>query len=69
MRMGAVAAGLVISTGLKLLTTLGKNPLGLATGLVLAALMFAAIAWLHWPLVWALLGLGTVAIALAWRRL
>jgi len=66
--MGAVAAGLVISTGLKLLSTLGKNPVGRTLGGALAALMFVAIALLHWPLVWTLLGLGSVAIALAWRR-
>ena len=67
--MGAVAAGLVISTGIKLLSTLKKNPLGLPLGLAFAALMFAAVALLHWPLVWVLLGLGGVAIAVAWRRI
>jgi len=67
--MGAVAAGLVIATGLKLLGTLRKNPLGVPLGAAFAALMFAGIALLHWPLVWALLGLGAVACALAWSRL
>jgi chromate transporter len=67
--MGAVAAGLVISTGLKLLTTLRKNPIGLPLGLVFAAVMFGAVALLHWPLAWALLGLGGVGIAVAWSRL
>ena len=67
--MGAVAAGLVISTGLKLLSTLKSNPLGLRLGLGFAALMFIAVALLHWPLVWVLLGLGSVSIALAWRRI
>jgi chromate transporter len=67
--MGAVAAGLVISTGLKLLSTLRKNPVGMPLGLFFAALMFAAVALLHWPLAWALLGLGSVGIAVAWRRL
>jgi chromate transporter len=67
--MGAVAAGLVISTGLKLLSTLRKNPMGIAPGLAFAALMFAAIALLHWPLAWTLLGLGSVAVAIAWNRL
>jgi chromate transporter len=64
-----VAAGLVVSTGLKLLSTLAKNPLGVPLGLAFAASMFVAIGLLHWPLVWTLLGLGSVAIALAWRRL
>ncbi len=67
--MGAVAAGLVISTGLKLLSTLKKNPLGVATSLGFAALTFVAIALLHWPLVWVLLGLGCIAVATAWSRL
>ena len=67
--MGAVAAGLVISTGLKLLLTLKKNALGLPLGLAFAALMFVAIALMHWPLIWALAVLGVLGIALAWRRL
>jgi chromate transporter len=67
--MGAVAAGLVLSTGLKLASALRTNPMGPVLGCVLAALMFVAIALLHWRLVWLLLGLGTVGIALAWRRL
>ena len=67
--MGAVAAGLVISTALKLASTLRKNALGVPLSLALAALTFGAIALLRWPLVWVLLGLGPIAIALAWRRL
>jgi chromate transporter len=67
--MGAVAAGLVLSTGLKLASALRTNPMGPVPGGVLAALMFVAIALLHWRLVWLLLGLGAVGIALAWRRL
>jgi chromate transporter len=67
--MGAVAAGLVIATGVKLLGTLARNPLGVPLGLSFAALMFVAIALLHWPLAWALAGLGALACALAWRRL
>jgi chromate transporter len=67
--MGAVAAGLVIATGLKLLGTLRKNPLGVPIGAAFAAAMFAGVAVLHWPLVWMLLGLGVVSCALAWSRL
>ncbi|HEX6706499.1 MAG TPA: chromate transporter [Albitalea sp.] len=67
--MGAVAAGLVISTGLKLLLTLKKSAMGLPLGLAFAALMFVAIALLHWPLVWTLVVLGPIAIAVAWTRL
>ena len=67
--MSAVAAGLIISTALKLLATVRRNPMGLPTSLAFAALTFTATALLHWPLVWVIFGLGAVAIAVAWRRL
>ncbi len=67
--MGAVAAGLVIATALKLLTTLKKNALGLPLGIGLATLTFIAVALLRWPLVWVLGGIGPVAVVLAWSRL
>ena len=67
--MGAVAAGLVISTALKLLGTLRRNPMGLPLGLAFAALTFAATAWLRVPLVGVIVGLGSLAIAVAWARL
>ena len=67
--MGAVAAGLVFSTGLKLLGTLRRNPLGRATGLAFASATLLATAWARLPLVWVILGLGSVAIATAWQRL
>jgi chromate transporter len=67
--MGAVAAGLVIATALKLLGSLERSPLGPwpAAAFVLATL--AAIAGLRWPLLWTLAGLGPLAVALAWWRL
>ena len=67
--MGAVAAGLIISTGLKLLTTLRRNVMGLPAGISFAAVTVVATAWLRVPLVWVILGLGTVAIGVAWSRL
>ena len=48
--MGAVAAGLITATGLKLMSALGKNAMGLPACLVLVALTFGAIALLRWPL-------------------
>ena len=66
--MGAVAAGLIIATAVKLMRTLGTNRLGLPIAVALAALTFVAIAWLRWPLVWVIAGLGTFAIALAYAR-
>ena len=67
--MGAVAAGLVASTGLKLLGTLRRNPMGVPVSVALAATILLATAWLRLPLVWMVLGLGAVAIVIAWSRL
>jgi chromate transporter len=66
--MGAVAAGLIIATGIKLAATLGTNRLGRLLALAFAALTFGAIAWLRWPLIWVVAGLGSLAIAIAWMR-
>lgn len=67
--MGAVAAGLIIGTALKLAGPLRASPLGLPVVLTLGGACFAAIALLRWPLVWVLLGLGLLACGLAWRRI
>ncbi len=67
--MSAVAAGLLIATGLKLGSVLKENPLGpwLCLGFVLAC--FAAIALLRWPLLYVLGGFGALACILAYRKL
>jgi chromate transporter len=67
--MGAVSAGLVISTGLKLSTTMRKGAMGLPLGLGFALLTFVAVALLRWPLVWVLAGLSPIAVATAWHRM
>jgi chromate transporter len=67
--MGAVAAGLITATGLKLLSALGKNPLGLVACTLLGAATFIGIALMRLPLAWVLLGLGPVACWLTWRKL
>lgn len=67
--MGGVAAGLIAATGLKLSGALLKNVLGLRGCLALGVLCFAAVALLRWPLLYVLLGLGSVAGVLAWRKL
>jgi chromate transporter len=67
--MGAVAAGLILSTGLKLLPALRRNVLGMPTALAFAASMFVAIALLRVPLIWMLLVVGAVSCCLAWRKL
>ena len=67
--MGAVAAGLIAATGLKLFSALQNNVLGLRLCLALGLLGFAAVALLHWPLLYVLPGLGGVACVLAYRKL
>ncbi|MBX9611796.1 MAG: chromate transporter [Burkholderiales bacterium] len=67
--MGAVAAGMITATGLKLVGALGKNAMGLPACLGLAAATFVAIALLRWPLAGVLLGIGGVACVWAWVRL
>lgn len=66
--MGAVAAGLVIATGVKLLRTLHSNPLGRPACLALACATLVTVGGLRWPLVAVVLSLGVVAVsAAAWR--
>ena len=67
--MGAVAAGLVIATGIKLAGALRSNAMGLPACIALAVAAFVAIAWLRWPLLAVLLGLGGAGWAWAWHCL
>ncbi|MDP2021459.1 MAG: chromate transporter, partial [Hydrogenophaga sp.] len=67
--MGAVAAGLITATGIKLIEALGKNAMGIGVCIGLAVLTFVAIALLRWPLAWVLLGLGGAACLWAYRVL
>jgi chromate transporter len=67
--MAAVAAGLVLSTALKLVGTLRRNPMGRPACAAIATATLLAIAWQRVPLVWVLAVVGSVAVALAWARL
>lgn len=67
--MGAVAAGLIIASGIKLTPALARHPLGRPACLLLAALCFAAVALLHLPLLYVLAGLGLLACVLTWMRI
>lgn len=67
--MGAVAAGLILATGLKLMASLRRSAIGFPVALGLAALAFALIAIARWPLIWVVLGLGTVSVTWTWWRL
>ncbi|MBK6009126.1 chromate transporter [Ramlibacter ginsenosidimutans] len=67
--MGAIASGLIIATGLKLVPALEKNVLGIPLAALLGALAFVAIALLRLPLAWVLLALGGTAFTVAFVRL
>lgn len=66
--MGAVAAGLIIGTAFKLTPALRRNPMGMPLCAAFGAATFVMIALLRYPLVWVLVGLGTVASTVAWLR-
>jgi chromate transporter len=66
--MGAVAAGLITAAGLRLLTTLKTNPLGLPVSIALALACFATIALFRWPLLYVLPSLGVIAFVIAYRK-
>ena len=66
---GAVAAGLILATAVKLVRTLRGNPLGLPTCAAIGLATFALVGGLRWPMVWVVLGLGGLGMALAWRRI
>ncbi|MBX3611485.1 MAG: chromate transporter [Hydrogenophaga sp.] len=67
--MGAVAAGLIAATGLKMIGALRTNVMGMGACIGFALASFVAVALLRWPLAWVLLGLGSLACGWAWHRL
>jgi chromate transporter len=67
--MGAVAAGLIIASGLRLTPALARHALGSKRAWALALAAFVAVAWLRWPLAAVLFGLGSASCLLTWRRL
>ena len=67
--MGAVAAGLVIATGIKLMGALRSSVMGLPACVALGVAAFVAIAWLRWPLGWVLLAVGGAGCVWAWMCL
>ncbi|HEX5783970.1 MAG TPA: chromate transporter [Burkholderiaceae bacterium] len=62
--MGAVAAGLIAGSALKLLLSIKQHVLGTAAVWLLAALAFAGVVGLHLSLHTLVLGLGSVACGL-----
>ena len=67
--MAAVAAGLIVAMALKLLPSLASNPLGRGLCALVLVATVAAVGWLRWPMAYAVLGIGGVAVLAAWWRL
>lgn len=67
--MGAVAAGMIGATGIKLLSALKTNPLGVKVCAALAILSFVGIAILQWRLLYILIVLGGIGYVLAFIKL
>jgi chromate transporter len=67
--MGAVAAGLIAATGLKLTSALPLNAMGLGACILFALMTFIGIGLLRLPLAWVLLGLGLLACGFAYYKL
>jgi len=61
--MGAASAGLILAMAVRLLPT----QRGRRAGWVFVAATFAAVGLARWPLVWAMLALGSLSVLLAWR--
>ncbi|MFM2342575.1 MAG: hypothetical protein RLZZ592_2228 [Pseudomonadota bacterium] len=60
--MGAVSAGMILATSLKLMGGLARQPLGRRVGLAYAGLTALAVGALRWPMAAVVLGLGSVAV-------
>ena len=67
--MGAVSAGLIAAVGLKLISALQTNPMGMPICIGLAVLTFAGVGVMRWPLAWVLLGTGLTACCWAYFQL
>ncbi|MDR7305038.1 chromate transporter [Rhodoferax saidenbachensis] len=64
--MGAVAAGLIGAAGLRLITALKTNVMGMAACVTSLIATFVAVAFLRVPLAWVLLGIGGLACSWAY---
>jgi chromate transporter len=64
--VAAAAAGLTVSTSMKLARSMFRGPLGFAP--VVALGILAAVGIMRWPIYWVLLVAVPVSIALAWWK-
>lgn len=67
--MGAVSAGLIAAVGLKLMSALKSNPMGMPVCMGLAVLSFVGVGLMRWPLAWVLLGTGLLGCGWAYLQL
>lgn len=67
--MGAVAAGMIAATGIKLIKALKFNPMGLLACTAVMLGTFIGVSLLRWPLLWVLLGIGSLACGWAYVQL
>ena len=67
--MGAVAAGMIAATGIKLITALKTNPMGIAACTAVMVSTFVGVSLLRWPLIGVLLGIGSLACGWAYVQL
>ena len=61
--VAATAVGLNVSTGIRVARRSENAP-----ALLISAGVFAAVALLHWPMLWVVAGAAPVSLALAWVR-
>ena len=67
--MGVVSAGLIAATAWRVSAGLRKSPLAPWLCAALAGASFVMVGLMRWPMVWVVLGLGSLGITLAVRRL
>jgi chromate transporter len=67
--MAAVSAGLIAATGIKLIGALKLNPMGMLACCAVMLSTFVSVSLLRWPLIWVLLGIGSLACAWAYLQL
>ncbi|MCM2564023.1 chromate transporter [Janthinobacterium kumbetense] len=67
--MAAVSAGMIAATGVKLATALVRHPLPLWLTLSITVLGVLMVAIFRWPLLYILLGLGSIGCLLTYRKL